>query len=131
MANVFSRHWRLLLVIAGALVFLWVVYRLRIFLLPFAIGLLLAYLLHPLVVWLERRLPPRGKWPGFRRIMAVIICFLFLIIVFGGFLYIVANAIADSVSVLVNSAPTFIAQTIVHVQTWVDNVVNRLPLSLR
>ncbi len=119
------------MVIVCAVAFLWLLYYLRVFLLPFGLGLLLTYLLHPLVVWLEHHLPPRRKWPGFRRVMAVVICFLLLIVIVGGFLYIVINAIIDSVLVLVNSAPAFIAQTIVRVQSWIDNILNSLPISLR
>jgi predicted PurR-regulated permease PerM len=130
-ANTFSRHWRLLLVVIGAIALLWVLYWLRLFLLPFGLGLLLTYLLHPVVVWLERHLPPRRKWAGFRRVMAVVMCFILLIVIIGGFLYIVINAVVDSVVVLVDSAPAFIAQTIVRVQTWINNAINSLPISLR
>jgi predicted PurR-regulated permease PerM len=128
--NVFNRHWRLILVVVCAVLFLWVLYWLRIFLLPFGFGLLLAYLLHPVVLWLERHLRPR-RWPGFRRVMAVLICFLLLIVILAGFLYSIITAIVDSVVVLVQSTPAFIGQTIVRVQTWIDNLVNSLPISIR
>jgi predicted PurR-regulated permease PerM len=118
------------MVAVGAIVFLWLLYWLRIFLLPFGFGLLLAYLLHPVVLWLERHLRPR-RWPGFRRVMAVLICFLLLIVILAGFLYSIITAIIDSIVVLVESAPAFIAQTLVRVQTWMDNLINSLPLSLR
>lgn len=114
-----------------AILFFWLLYWLRIFLLPFGLGLLLAYLLHPLVLWLERHLPPRRRWPGFRRVMAVIICFLLLLVILAGFLYSIITAVVDAVFVLVESTPAFIGQTIVRVQTWIDNLINSLPISIR
>jgi len=43
---------------------------------------------------------------------------------------IVINAIVDSVFVLVESTPAFIAQTLVRVQAWVDNLLESLPILL-
>ena len=63
--------------------------------------------------------------------MAVIICFLLLLVILAGFLYSIITAVVDAVFVLVESTPAFIGQTIVRVQTWIDNLVNSLPISIR
>jgi predicted PurR-regulated permease PerM len=55
--KVFRRPWfRLLAVLLGILAFLWVIYRLRDPLMPFAVAFALAYFLNPLTNALERRL---------------------------------------------------------------------------
>jgi predicted PurR-regulated permease PerM len=37
----------------------------------------------------------------------------------------------ESVTTLVNSTPAFIGQTLVRVQSWIDNILNALPISIR
>ena len=97
------------------------------FILPFAIGLAFAYLLRPVVRWLERHIPPRHKWPRFRRVAAVILSFLMLLILIGGFIYLVASAVVNAAVELVDSAPYFLSQSIYQVQQWIDNILAALP----
>jgi predicted PurR-regulated permease PerM len=100
---------------------------LRIVLLPFAVGLVLAYLLMPMIWWLEKKLPPRYKWPGFRRVISVLIAFLLLIAILGGFGYIVVDAVSDATVTLIKNAPAIIANSIYQVQQWLESVITSLP----
>jgi predicted PurR-regulated permease PerM len=52
--------WRLLVILAALIVFLWVVERLEIIVVPVLLALMLSALLVPLVDWLDRRGAPRG-----------------------------------------------------------------------
>ena len=130
MANFFTKYRRgitvFLIIVAVALI-IWVLYWLRMFILPFAIGLAFAYLLRPVVRWLERHIPPRHKWPRFRRVAAVILSFLMLLILIGGFIYLVASAVVNAAVELVDSAPYFLSQSIYQVQQWIDNILAALP----
>ena len=101
------------------------------FVLPFAIGLILAYLIRPIVGWLERRLPPRHKWPGFRRVISVLIGFLIILVFVGGFLYVVTTAVIDASLELIEYAPYFFSQGFVEVQNWIENVISVLPLEVQ
>jgi predicted PurR-regulated permease PerM len=96
-------------------------------LLPFAVGLVLAYLLMPMIWWLEKKLPPRYKWPGFRRVISVLIAFLLLIAILGGFGYIVVDAVSDATVTLIKNAPAIIANSIYQVQQWLESVITSLP----
>jgi predicted PurR-regulated permease PerM len=58
--STFRRVWIAVLVILGIALVLWLCW-ISLPVLPFLVGILLAYLLFPLVTWLERLLPPRGK----------------------------------------------------------------------
>jgi len=127
LANVFVKHWRLVALVLGIALFIWVVYLARSFLLPFAIGLILTYLLMPVVLWLEKRFPPRDKWWGFKRVIAVILVFILLICIIGGFLYILVSAVIDAASTLVENTPFFITQTIARVQEWFEGIISTLP----
>ena len=131
MANQFVKHWRLVSLILGIIIVLWVLYLMRIVVLPFAIGLVIAYLLMPLVYWLEKRLPPRRKWPGFRRVISVLIAFILLICLVGGFAYIVVSAVIDASVMLIESAPYLLGQSITRVQDWFEGIIVNLPVEIR
>jgi predicted PurR-regulated permease PerM len=131
LANIFVRHWRLVVLAVIVVVFIWVLYLMRLFVLPFAAGLVLAYLLMPLVSWLEKRLPPRQKWPGFRRVIAILLSFLLVLAIIGGFVYVIVTAVINAASILVNSAPYFFGQSIVRIQEWFQAITAQLPLSVQ
>jgi predicted PurR-regulated permease PerM len=131
LANSFVRHWRLVVLAIIVVAFIWVLYLMRLFVLPFAAGLVLAYLLMPLVNWLEKRLPPRKKWPGFRRVIAILLSFLLVLAIIGGFVYVIVTAVINAASILVNSAPYFFGQSIVRIQEWFQAVTAQLPLSVQ
>ncbi|HJX11958.1 MAG TPA: AI-2E family transporter [Dehalococcoidales bacterium] len=131
MKNILVRNWRLVGLGLGIVIIIWVLYLWRTFFLPFAIGLVLAYLLMPVVSWLERKLPPRRKWPGFRRVVSVLISFMLLIALLGGFTYIIVTAVIDASLVLVQGAPYFIGQSILRVQLWFEGLVADLPLEIQ
>jgi predicted PurR-regulated permease PerM len=127
LANSIVRHWRLIALILIVLAFIWVLYLIRLFVLPFAVGLVLAYLLMPLVAWLERQLPPRNRWSQFRRVTAILISFLLVVIVIGGFIYLVVSAVINAASNLVNNTPVIIEESITRVQDWFNKLMAGLP----
>ena len=73
--HVLLRHWRLVLLVLVVVVIFAIFYVLRSILFPFLFGLLLAYMLLPLVAWLERRLPQWGRRLKFNRVLAIIIIY--------------------------------------------------------
>jgi len=131
LTNLLVKHWRLVALVLGIIIFIWVLYLLRTFILPFAIGLVLAYLLMPLVNWLTKSIPPRSKWPGFRRVFSVVVAFLLLIAIVGGFTYIVVTAVIDASVLLVKNAPYFIGQSLLRIQQWFTDVIAGLPLEIQ
>jgi predicted PurR-regulated permease PerM len=127
LTDFFSKHWRLIGLILGIIIFLWILYLLRTVILPFATGLVLAYLLMPLVVWLEERLPPRNKWPGFRRVISVLIAFVLIICVVGSFSYFIVTAVIDASLTLLERAPDVIRQSLENIQGWFSDIIAALP----
>jgi predicted PurR-regulated permease PerM len=83
------------------------------------------------VTWLEKKLPPRRKWPEFRRIISVLIAFLVLLCLIAGFIYIVVSAVIDASVELVERTPYFIGESIERVQEWVEGLIERLPLDMQ
>lgn len=131
MTDFFSKHWRLVLLILGIFLLIWVLYALKTVILPFAVGLVLAYLLLPMVLWLEVKLPPRRKWPAFRRIMSVLIAMLLLVVVIGSFLYFIGTAVYDASLSLLERAPDLISRSLVEIQEWFNDVISALPIDIQ
>ena len=131
MTNFLTRYWRLVLLILGIFLFIWLLYGLKTVILPFAVGLILAYLMMPLVQWLETKLPPRRKWPAFRRVMAVLISMLLLVALIGSFAYFVVAAVYDASLSLLERAPYLISQSIIEIQEWFHDVISALPLDVQ
>lgn len=131
MANTLIKHWRLISLGLGIIIVLWVLYLLRTVILPFATGLVLAYLLMPAVSWLEGKLPPQGKWPGFKRVFSVLVAFILLICIIGGFAYFIVTAVIDASVTLLESAPYFMGKSLYQVQQWLEGIREQLPPEIR
>ncbi|MCK4722693.1 MAG: hypothetical protein KAT75_05290, partial [Dehalococcoidia bacterium] len=95
----------MMVVVLGIVVAFWLVYALRSATFPFICGLVLAYLLLPLISWLERRLPWQGKWPQAKRAFLIVLIFVVVLGLAGGLLLYVVMAVADSFSALLGNAP--------------------------
>jgi predicted PurR-regulated permease PerM len=115
----------------GVIIVLWVLYLLRTIIFPFAIGLVLAYLLMPVVSWLERKLPPREKWPGFKRVFSILLAFILLICLIGGFFYFIVTAVMDASVRLLENAPYFLGESLYRVQEWFNSIIQQLPLEIQ
>lgn len=131
MTNIFVKHWRLIVLGLCIIAVFAVLYWLRIFVLPFAVGIILAYLLRPMVKWLETHLPPRRKWPGFRRVMAVLLCMLLVALLLAGFFYLVIDVVIDTVYVLAESLPFFLGAGLQNIIDWVTDTISSLPVAFQ
>jgi predicted PurR-regulated permease PerM len=131
LANIFIKHWRLVALGLGIVIGLWILYILRIVVLPFATGLVLAYLMMPIVFWLEKKLPPRGRWLGFKRVLSVLIAFFLLICIIGGFSYFIVTSVIDATVILLENAPSLIGRSVLQIQNWLEGVTEMLPVEIQ
>ena len=76
--NTIKRHWNLIVFLLCLVVLFAFFYWLRNVVLPFALGLVIAYLIHPFIVWIEKRLPYLGRWVRVKRIALIVIIFILL-----------------------------------------------------
>jgi len=95
--------------------------------LPFATGLVLAYLFMPVVSWLEVKLPRRGKWMGFKRVFSTLLIFIALLGLVGVFFYFIVTAVVDAAQILLGNAPYFISQGLYQLQQWFGVVLQQFP----
>jgi predicted PurR-regulated permease PerM len=66
------RHWQLIVFILGLVFVCWLLWVLISVLLPFIVGFILAYLLLPIIRWIEKRLPGVGKKQQLKRVSLIV-----------------------------------------------------------
>ena len=79
-------------------------------LIPFICGLVLAYLLHPIISWLEKKLPVQGKWSSARRTSLIALIFIVILVVVGLFTFYIITGVVSSFSILIKNAPQYFSQ---------------------
>lgn len=126
-ARGWQRHWRLELILAGIILLVLVLYALRSVILPFVVGIVLAYLLLPVIKWVERKLPGKGGWAGFKRIVLILLIYILLFGAASVFAFYIISALIHSFIELVNNAPAYISSSIATVQQWLEFARGRFP----
>lgn len=125
--NIFKRQWRLIaftaiLIIVFAL--LWIFWQV---LLPFIIGLILAYLLYPLIAWLEKKMPVQSKWLSARRASLITAIFIIVIVILGLLGFYVFTGVVSSFSSLLKDSPKYFSDGLNTLQEWISNIQKMLP----
>jgi predicted PurR-regulated permease PerM len=123
----FKRNRRLIFFVLGiAVVFV----LLGVFwdvLLPFICGLILAYLLYPVISWLEKRLPVQGKWSSARRTSLIIIIFVVVLVVIGLLAFYMIAGVVGPFSTLVKNAPQYFTEGLQTLQDWFKDFRESIP----
>ncbi len=122
-----KRYKTLILFLIGLAVVFWLIYALRSVLLPFLVGLILAYFLLPVIKWAEQRLPPKGKWMGAKRLFFIIIAFILVISLLVLFIIYVYVGIRDSFSTILSQASQYISDGVDNIQKWVESLRKTAP----
>jgi len=131
MVNVLGKRWRLASIVLGIIIVLWVLYLLRTAIFPFVLGLILVYLLMPVVSWLEKKLPRQGEWPQFKRVFSILVVFIMLLALIAAFSYFIITAIIEASIILAESAPYFIGKSLYQIQEWLEGLRQQFPPEIR
>ena len=126
-ANLLAKRWRLLAIIAGAGVVLYVIYLLRWVLLPFFLSAVLAYIILPVVSWLERRFPKGDGPPRARRSVAIIA--IYIVIGAAGSLtaFYVVNSLLPYIFRLLSDLPQFYEDATIQIERLIQPFSSSLP----
>lgn len=116
--SAFDRYGKPFLILLVIALVIWLAAISMAVLVPFLIGILLAYLLVPLVNWLERVIPPRRKAKKSKRVIAVVIVFIVFTVVMIFFTAYIGAALITASGILINKAPDFISQCIDQFGRW-------------
>lgn len=112
------------------ILFFAVLYLLRNVLLPFMVGVVIAYILLPLVTFVERRLPGPAAWAGAKRLFSVIVVLVLVAGFLGGIGFYVVTTTIDSVNKIVENAPHFLSSAFQTIQGWLNSIYRYLPPSV-
>jgi len=129
--HIFARHWRLILLVIVIAVIFWIFYVLRSILFPFLIGLLLAYILLPLVSWIEERLPQRERWLRFNRVLAIVIIYALFIGIVGVFFLYLFTIIFNTLANLIANASNITSSASDVVQAWLKEFFKNIPTPMQ
>jgi len=118
--SIFRRHWHLISFILGLIIVFWLLYALRSAIIPFILGLVLAYLVLPIILWIERKLPRQDKWQQIKRVSIILLTFIVLLGLVGIFSYFVVTAVIDAFRVIINNAPQYISRGLFALEEWTE-----------
>ncbi len=123
----FKRQWRLIIVILGIIIIFLLLYVFRSVMLPFICGLVLAYLLYPIVSWLERRLPGKSRWLSARRASLIAGLFIIILVVVGILAFYIITGVVSSFSILLKNAPQYFSEGLQTLRGWLEGFQRWLP----
>ncbi|MCL2679771.1 MAG: AI-2E family transporter [Dehalococcoidia bacterium] len=123
----FDRNWRYLLFAVLTAGILGVLYVWRNTLLPFLLGVLLAYLLSPLVNFLVRVLPWRQRWPRARRSFVVLLLMFLVLCLVASFIFFFVSALVQTFSDMVSNISQIIDNIVSTIRDWTYGLRESLP----
>jgi predicted PurR-regulated permease PerM len=125
-SNAFKRNRVLFSFLIGIIIICALIYMLRDPLLPFFIGFIIAYLLLPLVDWMDKRLPFQGRGHEIQRIIIILITFLVILALVVLLLSLLLPSFISSFSHLLMNAPTLISNGLNTLGVWMESIVQTL-----
>jgi predicted PurR-regulated permease PerM len=120
-----KKHWRHIVLILVLISVAWLAWTLRNTLLPYFIGLIIAYMLMPVIKWIEKRLTGVGRKPKHKdlvRISIIVIVYIFTLGLIGLFVYYMVTIIGKSLLSLANDAPNIIPNSLDAVTNWLKSI---------
>jgi predicted PurR-regulated permease PerM len=121
----FSKHWQLIVFIVGLIFVCWLIWTLRNVLLPFIVGLILAYLLLPVIRWVEKRLLKPNEKPKIKqlkRIAIILVIYLLSIIIIGLAVFYIFTIASKAIGNLLQNAPQTIPDGLAAITNWLKSL---------
>ena len=125
MKQFFSKHWQLIVFIVGLIFVCWLIWILRSVLLPFIVGLILAYLLLPIIRWVEKHLLKPNEKPKIKqlkRIAIVLIIYLLSLIIIGLAVFYIITIASKAVGNLVQNAQQTLPNGMATITNWLKSL---------
>jgi predicted PurR-regulated permease PerM len=126
-----ARRNRLILVVLLLLLVCWMLYVAKTALFPFVIGLVIAYLVLPLVNFFERRMPPRLRDRNLSRPLSILIVYLMAILFIVGVFSFLIPPVVEQVQVLWKQMPELAAKGRTLGTEWLGKYQEVIPLDIQ
>ena len=124
------KHWQLITFVISLLLFVGLVWKLISAVFPFLIGLIIAYLLLPLVRWLEKHLPGGKKHPGLKRISIIIGVYFMALFIIAGMIFYIFTVVSSSTLLLWQNLPQLISDMVTRIQYLTATIRLEVPASM-
>ncbi len=128
--NIVKRNWRLISLILGIVVVFVLLYIFRNVLLPFMLGLVLAYLVLPVIRWIEGRLPRQDKWRQVKRVSLILLILLIILALVALLVFYLVTAVVEASAALLQNAPQYLAAGLASLQQLTDLITEMLPAEI-
>ena len=125
------RHWRLIVVILGLVFVFWLLWVLRSVLIPFIVGFILAYLILPIIRWVEKHLPGVGKNPQLKRVTILVVIYLLSLAVIALIVFYIITVLGKSLLSLIQDAPQIIPNALAMITHWLKSIPILSPPSIQ
>ena len=125
------RLYRVLMVAGALFVITWLIWSARGSLFPFFLGLVLAYLLAPIVNRIQRVIPNRGWIGRTRRTWAVIIVYLIGLSIIAAMIATVGSVLIDETFELIENLPAYTDDAKAEADSWTEWYEETVPPELQ
>jgi predicted PurR-regulated permease PerM len=125
----YNQYWRFIFMGIASVIFLGIFYAWKMTILPFLVGLMMAYLFMPGIRWIEKKLPGR-KHSDLKRALAIVIMLVSIMGVFGLFIFITVSTLIRTSADLFANAARLIENIQDTIQGWVSSISGSLPESV-
>ena len=125
MKQFLSKHWQVIVFIVGLIFICWLIWVLRNVMLPFIVGFILAYLLLPIIRWVEKRLLRKNEKPKitqFKRIAIILVIYLISLIILGLAIFYIVTVASKALGTLVQDAPQTIPNGLAAITHWLKSL---------
>ena len=127
----FQKYRRIITIALGTIIALLVIYALRLVFLPLGIALVLAYIMMPLVAWIEARLPLNWRWFASNRTYAIAFTYLIIALVLGVFSFFTFITVLNAVHSLTHNSVAYFSSASDTLKQWTESLRQLVPLELR
>jgi predicted PurR-regulated permease PerM len=119
------KHWQLTVFVLGLIFVILLIWGLRSVLLPFMVGGLLAYLILPVIRWVEKRLPGVGRKPKlqqFKRISLITVAYILSLAFIGLVLFYIITIGGKALGALTHDASQTIPNGLNTMKQWLKSI---------
>ena len=126
-----TRWRRVGLVAVAMLVVAGILYVARGALFPFLISIVLAQLLYPAVVFVEKRMPGHNRAPDAARIVSILLIYFAFAGIVAGILYLTIPPLFAEAQELARTFPDLYERSRSSVESWSHDITERIPVEVR
>ena len=119
------KYWRLIVFILGLIFVFCLIWALRNVLMPFIVGFILAYLLLPIIRWVERHLVGASGKPRLKqvkRISIIVVVYLLALVVIGGVIFYIVTVVGKTFGTLTLDTSKIIPNGLAAIANWLKSI---------